>query len=139
MNLKLLSTAAVALCLIGAPAIAQESNAVPPNTSESTQSGNNAQSGETMTPDAGTTGAVSGNWASDNERMMYEDNRDMWAGFFTDDTMSSAKSEAEVRETFAAMGADSQGQIKAACDRVDNDRGSYGTVTQGLCSQIGAM
>jgi hypothetical protein len=88
--------------------------------------------------DTGTTGSI-GNWASEDERSMYEDDREMWSNFFTDDSMTTAKEEAEIRAAFSAMGADDQASIKAACDRVDQQRGSYGSVTQGLCSQIGAM
>jgi hypothetical protein len=135
MKLRLLSAAAMALSLLSVPAMAQQSPVVQPNVDDSAASGSSPSGNAT---DTGTTGSI-GNWASDDERSMYEDNREMWSSFFTDDSMTTAREEADIRAAFSAMGADDQASIKAACDRVDQQRGSYGSVTQGLCSQIGAM
>lgn len=79
------------------------------------------------------------NFKSEEEQMMYEKNADMWSGFFTDETMSEMRTEDEVAETFAAAGADNQAEIRAACERAMDNRGSYGTVTVALCEQIGQM
>lgn len=135
MKLRLLGAAAMALGLLSVPAMAQQAPVAPPNVDDSASSGT---APSTTGMDTGTTGSI-GNWASEDERSMYEDDREMWSNFFTDDSMTTAKEEAEIRAAFSAMGADDQASIKAACDRVDQQRGSYGSVTQGLCSQIGAM
>lgn len=136
MKLKLLGATAIALGLLAAPAFAQQAPTVPPTVDQPDDSNSNATTNSDT--DRATTGSI-GNWASDAEKSMYEENREMWSNFFTDDTMSTAKDEAEVRSIFSAMGADDQSQIKAACERVEQDRGSYGTITMGLCSQIGQL
>ncbi len=101
------------------------------------------------TQDDGKTPAVSGTtqgegvskmtFASDNERMMMEENMERMRAFFTDDTMTTMRSEDEVRTAFSAMGDTDRAGIKDSCDRALQDRGSYGTVTLGLCDQIGAL
>ncbi|CAG0963595.1 MAG: hypothetical protein F9K19_17995 [Rhizobiaceae bacterium] len=130
MKLRLLGAAAVALSLFSVPALAQQAPVTSPNVDQPAASDST---------DTGTTGSIGGNWTSDSEKSMYEENREMWSNFFTDDSMSTVKEEAELRAAFSGMGADDQAQIKAACERVDQDRGSYGTITQGLCTQIGQM
>lgn len=79
------------------------------------------------------------NFASDDERMMYEQNMTSMGGFFTDETMSTLRTEDEVRSTFSAMDAESQAGMKTACQRAMENRGSYGTVTTTLCQHVGAM
>jgi hypothetical protein len=130
MKLRLLGAAATALSLLSVPALAQQAPVTSPNVEQPAAS-------DSM--DTGTTGSIGGTWLSDSEKSMYEDNREMWSSFFTDDSMSTVKEEAELRAAFSAMGADDQAQIKSACERVDQDRRSYGTITQGLCAQIGQM
>ena len=126
---KLLATAALSLALMGG-AYGQESPEVPANLDSSTTEGNFPQ----------TTGSIDRtDWTSDDERSWYEDNRDRLADFFADDTMAELRSDEEVRETFSAMGADDQDQIRAACDRIESSRGSYGNVTHTLCAQIGEI
>lgn len=78
-------------------------------------------------------------FASDTEKAMYESNMKSMGGFFTDGTMSTLKTDAEVKETFAAMDADSQAGMKDACNKAMEDRGSYGTVTTTLCQQVMGM
>ena len=131
MKLKLLGATAVALSLLSGPVLAQQAPVSSPKVDESTAQGTST--------DNGTTGSIGGNWASDDEKSMYEENREMWSNFFTDDSMSTVKEDAELRAAFSGMGAEDQSAIKAACDRVGEQRGSYGTVTQGLCAQIGQM
>jgi hypothetical protein len=131
MNLKLLSTAALALSLAAAPAFAQSSGT---GTGAGTAGGGGSPTVET---DGETTASTNSNW-TDAERTMYGENEN-WAGFFTDDTMGTVKTDAEVQAQFSAMGADDQAGMKAACERVNSDRGSYGSVTTALCAQIGEM
>jgi hypothetical protein len=78
-------------------------------------------------------------YASDDERSFWDINRPMLGGFFTDNSMSTMKSKAEAREAFAALGADDRASIKKACDTAMQNRGSYGTVTTSLCTQVGEM
>jgi hypothetical protein len=72
------------------------------------------------------------NFASDEERMMYENDRDLYTPFFNED-WSEIRTDDEINTAFDAMGADDQGSIRAACQRAAQNRGSYGTVTTALC------
>ena len=119
MKTKIIGTTVVALLMVTGAAFSQQSPVQPGNVDSS--------------DDNQVTNAV-GNYASDDEKAMYKDNTWM-RGFFTDDSMSTMKSDAELKAAFAAMGAEDKAGMKAACDRVDNDRGSYGSVTQTLCQQ----
>jgi hypothetical protein len=75
-------------------------------------------------------------WQTDEERMMYEDNRERYAPFFNDD-WTQYRSDDEVRTAFEAMGAEDQAGVRAACERAALNPGSYGTVTNGLCGVVG--
>ncbi|MVA95911.1 hypothetical protein GN330_01405 [Nitratireductor sp. CAU 1489] len=79
------------------------------------------------------------NFKSDDERVMYEENADRMGGFFTDETMTEMRPDTEVKEIFAELGKDDQAEIKAACERAMENRGSYGTITVSLCEQVDAM
>lgn len=125
MKMKILSAAAFAVLMATGGAMAQ--------TSSGTMS-----SGDTMKQDQNAQ-AQAPSYASDDEKMMYQDNKEMMAPFFTDDSMTTLKSDAEVKSAFDAMGAEDQSQMKSACERAMAKRGSYGSVTSGLCQQVGAM
>jgi len=75
-------------------------------------------------------------WQSDEERMMYENDRDRYAPFFNDD-WSEYRSDEEIRSAFEAMGVDDQAGVREACERAALNPGSYGTVTNGLCGVVG--
>ncbi len=75
-------------------------------------------------------------WQSDEERMMYENDRTLYAPFFNED-WSEFRTDDEIRTAFDAMGADDQAGVRAACDRAALNPGSYGTVTNGLCGVVG--
>jgi hypothetical protein len=131
MNTKLLTTAAIAVFLATGGAMAQTSGGA----------SGGAMSGGTPATDIGDTAGQAGapNYASDDEKMMYQENSEMLAPFFTDESMTTLKSDDEVKSAFEAMGAEDQSQMKSACERAMSKRGSYGSVTAGLCSQVGAM
>lgn len=78
-------------------------------------------------------------FTSDDERMMYEQNMTSMGGFFTDESMSTLRTDDEIKGTFEAMDADSQAGMKTACERAMENRGSYGTVTTSLCQKVMAM
>lgn len=120
MTFKTIATTSAALLLLAGTALAQ-TQPTAPGAAEKSGSGPSIQ------------------WTSDQEKMMYESNRDALAGFFTDDTMATLKSDAEVKQTFSALDMNTQGEIKKACDDAMSNRGSYGTVTTTLCTQVGAM
>jgi hypothetical protein len=129
MFYKTLAAAAVTIALAGG-AYAQSTPVTPENIDPSAKEGNFPQ----------TTGSIDRtDWTSDAERSWYEENRDRLAAFFADDTMVELRADPDIGETFAAMGAEDQDEIRAACDRVQDDRGSYGNVTVTLCSQIGEL
>jgi hypothetical protein len=134
MKLKLLTAAALAFSLAAAPvAFAQSgSSATGDASGDSNQPTVKTDEGKT----ASTTGANEG--MTDADKKFYTEN-EMFSGFFTDDSMTTVKSEAEVAAAFQAMGADDRAEAKAACDAVQNDRGSHGSVTIALCQQIGAL
>lgn len=77
-------------------------------------------------------------FASEAETEMYGDT-EMWGPFFTDDTMTEARSDEEIATTFGEADEMTQGELRSACDRVQEDSGSYGQVTLGLCAQIGEL
>jgi hypothetical protein len=133
MKLKLLTAAALALSLAAAPvAFAQSGTSATGDASgDSNQPAVKTDQGTTSS-----TGATEG--MTDADRKFYTDNA-MFSSFFTDDSMATMKSEAEVQAAFQAMGADDQAGAKAACEAVQNDRGSHGSVTIALCQQIGAL
>jgi hypothetical protein len=116
MNLKTIATASAALMMLTGASFAQQA---PAGTAPSAQG----------TPV----------FASDAEKAMYESNMQSMGGFFTDGTMSTLKSDDEVKSTFSAMDADSQAGMKDACNKAMEDRGSYGTVTTALCQQVMGM
>lgn len=114
MNVKIITATALAIGLAAGGALAQTTSA--------------------------TSKAGSGpNFKSDDERMMYEESADVMGGFFTDDTMAEIRSDDEVKEIFAALGKEDRDEIKAACERAMESRGSYGTVTVALCEQVDTM
>ena len=78
-------------------------------------------------------------YTSADEQTMYETNKDMLGGFFTDDKMTTLKTDDEVKSTFSAMDADSQAGMKSACEKAAENRGSYGTVTVALCDSVMKM
>jgi hypothetical protein len=131
---RTMAIATIATAMMGSPLLAQEAPVTPGNLSESAEEGNLPRT------DPGSTGAIArDDFASEDERMFYTQSGPLLGGFFTDPTMAELRPEAQVRETFAAMGAEDQDEVRAACDRVDEKRGSYGSVTVTLCSQIGVL
>lgn len=71
-------------------------------------------------------------YTSDEERMMYEDNRDRYTPFFNED-WSEMRSDDEINTAFDAMGEADQEAIRADCQKAAMNRGSYGSVTTALC------
>jgi hypothetical protein len=72
-------------------------------------------------------------YASDEERMMYENDRERYTPFFNED-WSEMRSDEEISSAFDAMGTEDQESIRASCQRAAQNRGSYGTVTSSLCA-----
>lgn len=86
------------------------------------------------------TGAGSKNaapFATDEERAYYETNRTRYEGFFTDAEMMELRSDDEITSAFDAMGQEDRDSIIEQCQRAYDLRGSYGTVTTGLCNAVG--
>ena len=146
MNTKLLATVALAFGLMAGGAYAQQAS----DSTGQTPTGENSTIGTTTTGAAsgtsttdaqssqsGAQGTESPTYASEEERMLYEDNRAMMGQFFTDESMATVRSDAEVKAAFEAMGADDQASMKSACEKAAQNRGSYGSVTVGLCQQAG--
>jgi hypothetical protein len=116
MNLKTIATASAAFLMLAGASLAQT-----------------ASQGQAKGP-VGTP-----KFASEAEQMMYEQNMNTMSGFFTDESMAELRPDADVKSQFEAMGADDRAGMKSACERAMMDRGSYGTVTTTLCTQVMAM
>ncbi|MGD9913313.1 MAG: hypothetical protein AB7S80_04465 [Rhizobiaceae bacterium] len=124
MSIKLLSTAAIALSLLGAPvAFAQNDDA-----------GASANVGSS---DSMTTESTSSGW-TDADRAFYDTNRAAFGGFFTDDSMSTPRSAAEMDTAWGAMSAENQAAVAAACAGISADRGKYSAFTTELCTKYGS-
>lgn len=121
MTFKSIATASIALAMLASPALAQNSG---------TGAGNGSGSGTSIQAQT---------YASDAEKMMYDENRAAWSGFFTDESMSTLKTDDEVRAAFNAMDGASQAGMKSSCEKAAEDRGSYGTVTNSLCDSVMKM
>jgi hypothetical protein len=98
--------------------------------------GSDTRNGDTGMKTGSTSGMM---YKSDEEKMMYQKNADMMRPFFTDDSMSTLKSESEIKSTYEGMDSQSQASLKKTCDNTKGSRGSYGTMTVTLCDSIGMM
>ncbi|APH73829.1 hypothetical protein [Aquibium oceanicum] len=84
------------------------------------------------------TGSKNNPYASTDEQMWYQgENRARYEGFFADPDMMELRSEDEITSAFDAMGQEDRDSIIAQCERAYDLRGSYGTVTTGLCNAVG--
>lgn len=138
MKLKLLTAAALALSLASAPVAFAQSGGSDGGASATGDASGQSNQPATKT-DEGTTSSTNTNEGmTDADKKFYSENT-TFSGFFTDDSMGTVKSEEEVAAAFKAAGAEDQAGMKAACDAVQNDRGSHGSVTIALCQQIGAL
>jgi len=118
MNLKTLATTTMALCFVAGAAFAQ------------------ATGGAAGTTDKGGSGTNIAPFASEQEKMMYDENKDMLSGFFTDDTMTTLRSDDEIGQSFAAMDPDKQKGLRAACQTAMDDKDSYNDTTASLCTNL---
>lgn len=87
---------------------------------------------------AQTTGSISSNEMSTEEREMLDANPD-WRGFYTDDTYSQSRTPDEVAANFSQLSEDRQDALLRDCERTYNNPGVWGEVTLGLCAQIVEM
>ena len=113
MNMKTLFAAAAIVAFAG-PALAQTTAA----TSNS--------AGQRLQPTQG-------------EMEMFQANPEMWSGFFTDDTWTTPRSQEEITAAWAAMNADQQAELKAACEEQNSDAMSGQTLeagTQSMCAMV---
>ena len=78
-------------------------------------------------------------YQSNDEKMMYDQDGSMMKNFFTDDSMTTMKSDDDMKKAYEGLGPDSQAQLKSDCRRAGEKRGSYGNVTMSLCDKIGKM
>jgi hypothetical protein len=138
MKLKLLTAAALALSLASAPVAFAQSGGSDGGASATGDASGQSNQPAVKTDDGTTSSTATSEGMTDADKKFYTDNA-MFSGFYTDDSMSSMKSDAEVAATFKAAGAEDQAGMKAACEAVQNDRGSHGQITIALCQQIGAL
>jgi len=138
MKLKLLTAAALALSLASAPVAFAQSGGSDGGASATGDASGQSNQPAVKTDEGTTSSTTTTEGMTDADKKFYSDNK-MFTGFYTDDSMATMKSEAEVAAAFQAMGAEDQAGVKAACESVQNDRGSHGPVTIALCQQIGAL
>jgi hypothetical protein len=78
-------------------------------------------------------------FASDDERAWYERNWDFLGGFFTDDTMTTLRSEDEIRVRYESLLPEQQQALADDCTNVTGDTSNaYGKSVTDLCSLAGA-
>lgn len=94
------------------------------------------QDGETPTVSGEVQGMM---FAFDSERAMFESRMAVMSGFFTDETMTTMRSDEEMAAAFSALSAGDQASLRSDCERALQDRGSFGSVTLGLCTAVGAL
>lgn len=116
MNIKTIATASAALLFVTGAAFAQASG-----------TGNSSKGGS---------GTQIGPFASEKEQGMYESNREALSGFFTDDTMTTLRSEEEMNTAWTGMDATQQASLRSACQQAMDDSGSYGASTSSICTNV---
>lgn len=75
---------------------------------------------------------------TDADREFFESGTDFTPLYSDPDTMTFYEGE-EFNTAFGGMTDEDRASIMDACERALQDRGSYGTVTLGLCDQVGAF
>jgi hypothetical protein len=137
MKLNILGAAAMALCLATAPVAFAQSGSDTSGTSGNASGNSNQPTVKTdMGETKSTTGGMNEGWTQADTSFFEEHDR-LFNGFFTDESRSTMRTEAEVKAAFAGMSTEDQAGVKDACGRVALDRGSYSPATQGLCAQVG--
>ena len=71
------------------------------------------------------------------DRTFFESGTDFTPLYSDMDTMTVYEGD-EFNTAFGGMGETDRASIIEACERAEQDRGSYGAVTLGLCDQVGA-
>lgn len=74
---------------------------------------------------------------TDADRTFFESGTDFTPLYSDMDSMTMLEGD-EFTEAFGGMTDEDRASIIEACERAEEDRGSYGTVTTGLCDQVGA-
>ena len=105
MKLKLASAAALALMLVGGAAYAQSSTTADPAAPDTTQA----------------------------DKLQPLEDPAMMGPFFTDDTMTTMRSDEEMKTAWAAMSADNQKMMKDQCATTDSVK------FKEFCGKISAM
>ncbi len=132
MNMKLLSTAVLALSLAAAPAFAQT------GTSATGDASGASNQPVVKTDDGKTSSTASNEGMTDADKKFYSENQ-MFTGFWTDDSMTTMKSDEEIAAAWQAMKAEDQTSATAACGTVNGNRGAYSPATAGMCDRIGGL
>lgn len=78
-------------------------------------------------------------YMSPNEQAFYEDNADVIAVFFTDETMTEMVTEEEMQTAWTGLTEEQRGELRADCDEAGKNRADYGETSRTLCSQLGAF
>jgi hypothetical protein len=140
MKIRTFALTAAAALLVAGSAFAQTGGSTGQNGPTSTMgTGPLSDKAGGSALDMKTNSISNGAYKSDDERMMYQNNMDMMRPFFTDDAMTTLKSEDEIESTYQSMDSSQQARLKKTCDNAQGKRGSYGTTTNTLCTTIGMM
>lgn len=94
----------------------------------------------------GDTPAVSGEtqgemtFTSDAERAMFESRMEIMGGFFTDETMTTLRTEEEMGTAFSSLSLEEQQAFRDDCTNVTGDTSNaYGMSVVELCTTVGGM
>ena len=145
MKIRTFALTTAAALFVAGSAFAQSSGAT--SGSQGSQNGPTSTMGTGASSDmqgTGTSGMTTNStsdsmYKSDEEKMMYQKNADMMRPFFTDESMTKLKSEAEIKNAYEGMDSQAQAKLKTTCDNARGERGSYGTTTNTLCTTIDMM
>lgn len=113
MNLKTIGTASVAFLMLTGASFAQQA---PTGTAPTAQ------------------GAAV--FASEQEKAMYEANKDAMTGFFTDDSMATLRTDDEMKAAWVAMDEGKQAGLRSACQTAMDAKEGYGASTSAICTNV---
>lgn len=75
-------------------------------------------------------------FASDKEKAMYEANMETMGGFFTDASMSTLRSDDEMKAAWTGMNEGQQAGLRAACQTAMDEKEGYGPSTSAICTNV---
>jgi len=93
---------------------------------------------------AQTTGSIDSSsgregWASDEERLFFDEHDQLLGPFFFDESFTEIRSPEEMRTAWVAMSPEEQTQLRTNCGDVIANPAAYSQQTVDLCNQLSGM